>query len=215
MPEPGARDWRILCGVIAGPVFVLAFLFEGATRADYNWLRHPVSSLALGEFGWMQVVNFLVSGALLVIFATALWQRSRWAAIFVGLAGIGLIGAGLFVTDPLGGYPPGTAARVVYTPLGVAHDVFSLLFFLGLPLACIVFAIDFFRTGHQWLALDSVLTPIGFLVLFVLAGIGFGQTPGWVEWGGLFQRLSIVIGFAWITVVALSLRTSDRPARAQ
>ena len=30
------------------------------------------------------------------------------APTLVGLAGIGLIGAGIFVTDPLNGYPPGT-----------------------------------------------------------------------------------------------------------
>ena len=39
----------LVCGVIAGPLFVVAFLVEGATRAHYDPLRHPVSSLALGD----------------------------------------------------------------------------------------------------------------------------------------------------------------------
>jgi hypothetical protein len=42
----------LACGVIAGPLFVLVFVVEGATRADYDPLRHPVSSLALGYWGW-------------------------------------------------------------------------------------------------------------------------------------------------------------------
>jgi hypothetical protein len=37
----------LLCGMIAGPLFTLAWIVEGATRANYHPLRHPVSSLAL------------------------------------------------------------------------------------------------------------------------------------------------------------------------
>lgn len=40
----------LACGAIAGPLFVVAFL-EGATCDDYDPLRHPVSSLALGPSG--------------------------------------------------------------------------------------------------------------------------------------------------------------------
>jgi Protein of unknown function (DUF998) len=54
----------LACGVIAGPLFTLAWAVEGATRAHYNPLRHPVSSLELGEFGWTQRVNFIVAGLL-------------------------------------------------------------------------------------------------------------------------------------------------------
>ena len=45
----------LVCGAIAGPLFVVAFLIEGATRADYNPLRHPVSSLALGDDGEVEL----------------------------------------------------------------------------------------------------------------------------------------------------------------
>jgi len=56
------------CGVIAGPLFVGTFLVEGATRAHYNPLRHPVSSLALGEYGWTQT-TYSTSGLLHDLFA--------------------------------------------------------------------------------------------------------------------------------------------------
>jgi hypothetical protein len=62
----------LACGVIGAPLFVGAFLIEGATRADYDPLRHPVSSLALGESGWMQVANFIVAGLLMLAFACGL-----------------------------------------------------------------------------------------------------------------------------------------------
>jgi hypothetical protein len=50
------------CGVIGALFFVAAFLIEGATRAGYDPMRHPVSSLSLDGFGWTQTLNFLITG---------------------------------------------------------------------------------------------------------------------------------------------------------
>ncbi len=41
----------LAAAVIGCPLFVLVFIVEGATRADYNALRYPVSSLSIGGFG--------------------------------------------------------------------------------------------------------------------------------------------------------------------
>src|ERR671919_1019162 len=104
----------LICGVIAGPLFVIIFLIEGATRADYNPLRHPVSSLALGEFGWTQVANFIVTGLLTLAFAVGLRRALRqlggstWGPLLIAAYAVGRIGAGIFLTDPVSGYPPGT-----------------------------------------------------------------------------------------------------------
>src|SRR4029453_11324541 len=86
------------CGVAAGPLFLVTALAEGATRADYHPLRHPVSSLALGPHGWMQVANFLVAGALYLSYAVGLWRAPRTVvgtgigAILIGVAAVGLLG---------------------------------------------------------------------------------------------------------------------------
>src|SRR5688500_5416139 len=113
------------CGVVAGPLFVLSFLVQGAVKGGgYDPMRHPVSSLELGPHGWVQVATFIVTGTLIVAFAVAV--RPWWGAVVVGLVGIGLIGAGLFRTDPVSGYPPGTPPLLTeYTTLGLVHDVFS------------------------------------------------------------------------------------------
>jgi hypothetical protein len=58
-----------------GPVFVTAFLLEGAVREGYRPLRHPVSSLALGSRGWIQAGNFAVAGALFLAGTAGL---ARW-----------------------------------------------------------------------------------------------------------------------------------------
>jgi hypothetical protein len=54
------------------------------------------------------------------------------------------------------------------------------------------------------LALDSASTAITMTATTALASAGFGQAPRFVSLGGLFQRASIITGFAWLT--ALSAR---------
>ena len=116
MPERRKSRWLLWCGV-AGPIlFVVAFTVEGAIRPNYDSARMFVSLLSLGDQGWQQITNFLISGLLIVLFAFGLRQlvrqgpASRWGPILIGAVGLGLIGAGVFVTDPASGYPPRRAA---------------------------------------------------------------------------------------------------------
>lgn len=199
------------CGAVGPVLFVLVFLAEGATRADYDPLRHPVSSLQLTELGWMQTANFVITGVLVIAFAAGLRNALRrygagiWAPLLVGLVGIGFVGAGIFATEPISGYPPGTPLLPTGTLEGSLHDAFSMLVFLGLPIACCVVA---YRLGkHQRLAWVgySLATAVLFLLGFVLASLGFSQHPLFAPYGGLLQRGTIVLGLAWL--VALAVRS--------
>ena len=40
---------------------------------------------------------------------------------------------------------------------------------------------------------------------FILAGIGFKQVEGLVDYAGIFQRLSIIIGWTWISLLSLKV----------
>ena len=83
----------LIAGAIAGPLFVVTVLVQGAIRADYDPLRHPGSSLALGEFGWIQDVNFIVAGVLTLAFAVGLrhvpvpspHKRAMWGPLLYDL----------------------------------------------------------------------------------------------------------------------------------
>ena len=95
--KKSAKTKRLLaCGAIAGPLFVLVFLVEGASRASYDPLRHPVSSLALGPSGWTQSLNFVVAGLLTLAFAFGLKRVLRpgkgsvWGPLLVGIWAVGL-----------------------------------------------------------------------------------------------------------------------------
>jgi hypothetical protein len=76
-------------------------------------LRHPVSALALGDFGWVQTVVLRVTGLLALAFALGTPRAARpgiSAAVLIAVWGLGIFVAGIFPTDPVSGYPPGTPA---------------------------------------------------------------------------------------------------------
>ncbi|GAA3817015.1 hypothetical protein GCM10022226_42100 [Sphaerisporangium flaviroseum] len=92
------------------------------------------------------------------------------------------------------------------TAHGASHDAFSALFFLGLPAACLVAAYRFAVLGRKGWAAYSAGTAVAFLGCFVLTGMGFARQPALAPIAGLMQRLTIVIGWAWVVALALHLR---------
>jgi hypothetical membrane protein len=202
----------LACGVIAGPLFVVTLLIEGATRPHYNALRHPGSSLALGDTGWTQDVNFIVSGLLTLAFAIGLRRALRhgrgstWGPLLAGCWAIGLLGAGVFLTDPVNGYPPGTPDLVKHPSVhGALHDLFSVPGFLALAVCCFVLGRRFAARGERAWAIYSVVNGLVILVSFGLSGAAFRQVEGLVDVGGLLQRITVVAIWSWLTLLAVHL----------
>jgi uncharacterized protein DUF998 len=203
--------------VAAGPVFAAVFLLEGAVRDDYRPLRHPVSSLALGPRGWIQAGNFAVAGMLVLAGAAGVARAGdraasrRAAPALIGAAGAGLIGSAVFTTDPVSGYPPGTPDALTQpSRAGTAHNLAAVPVFICLPAAALACAWRSWRAGQRRFGLYSTGTAVTMLSAMALAGAGFGQSPRLVNLGGLFQRASIITGFAWLT--ALSAHVLRSPA---
>jgi hypothetical protein len=122
--------------------------------------------------------------------------------------GVGLIGAGIFVTDPVGGYP--TAASPV-TWHGQLHDVaFSLPGFAALTLAMLVASVVFARRQSGWFALYSALSGVTFAVLFAFATLGFAGIDPWTSAAGLWQRLCVSVGWLWLVLLAADRRRATR-----
>ena len=208
----------LICGALAGPFFTIVWLVQGLTRANYDPMRYAISSLSVGEFGWIQIANFLITGTLILAFSVELWRHgatlrgssgSVWGPLLIGLVGIGLIGSGIFVTDPLNGYPPGTPViPTERTWHGILHDLFGIPFFLGLPIACFVFARFFTRQSERSWAWYSRLSGIGMFAVFVVARLGFRLLPTYPDLAanfGLLQRITVTIGLAWLTLLAVNM----------
>lgn len=179
-------------GLVVGPVFTATYLADGAARAHYKPLRHPVSCLALGERGWTQTANFIVAGLLCLAFAVGLWHAgpSHWGALLVGVWALGMLSGAIFPTDPVSGYPPGTSDRLEHsTRQGVLHTLLSMVGVVALTAACFVFA----WPGTRGWAIYSVASGVLFAATMALAAVAFAQQERLVAVGGLIQRVSVTI----------------------
>jgi hypothetical protein len=68
MPAEEAARTKILlaCGVVAGPVFLVVSLLQVLTREGFDITRHALSFPSIGDWGWIQITNFIVTGLLFV-----------------------------------------------------------------------------------------------------------------------------------------------------
>lgn len=127
-------------GVVGPPLFIAVFAVTSLVPpAGYDPLRHAVSAFALGAYGWVQTVSFLLTGGLVLAFAFGMRQvfardgGGRLVAVVVGLVGVGLVGSGIFAADPVSAgataaapYPPGVPFTEERTVPGVLHDLFGV-----------------------------------------------------------------------------------------
>lgn len=205
---------KLLYAGIVGPLlFIVVFLIEGATRPGYSAWRNMVSQLATGDGGWLQVLNFLLWGTLAIVFAIGLrsaltgTRGSIAAPAFFVLYGVALLAAGIFSTDPGLGYPPG--APVVHTTHGLIHGFSGLTVFVSLAAAAFVMSVHFAtESGARVWAIYSA--AVGALILgFFFGGFALSAIDSSQMLGGLYQRITIIAGWTWISMLALHLLRSN------
>ena len=211
----GKTRLLLICGALASPFFTIIWFLTGLTRDNYDPMRHPISALALGESGWTQVTNFIITGVLTLTLAYGLQMalpsrdESKWGLILFYMVAIGFLGDGPFVTDPLNGYPPGTSVLPVSLTLSGSIHLLFASFIFGLPTACLVLAQLFAAQGEQNWAIYSRVTAIAFIIIYFIGMAGFLQVEGLVNYAGLFQRISLTIGLAWMTLLPIYLLNSS------
>jgi Protein of unknown function (DUF998) len=134
----------------------------------------------------------------------------------VAAAGVGLIGSGLFVTDPVGGFPPHSAPAAeprddaapvspARTWEGKLHNLSAIPIFACIPVAGLAAAVAAVRARDYRWACYSGSSSLAMVGSFVLFGAAFGGERNLARSAGIFQRLSIAAGSGWVT--ALSCRT--------
>jgi hypothetical protein len=178
-------------GAVAGPLVLGVVGAQVVAHDTFDPRLHPLSSLSLGSYGWIQISNFIVVGLLVLGFATGLGRVLREGPgrtagpVLVGLNGVSLIVAGLFLADPVNGYPEGMADAV--TAHGVVHSIAPSIAGLTGLAGYIVFARRFARlrqrgltvlcivVGPVELALNAAAVAMGdFRVMLLAAGVGWG-----------------------------------------
>ena len=187
----------IIGPLLLGSVITLLTIGESDFMTSIGWkLLAPLdwpSGLALGPFGWIMTITFLVSGLLMIVFAWGFrlsLPRTRLATISIWLlvlAGVGLIGL-ISPTDK-------TMDRPLRTWHGILHD--SSFTVIGLTLMPAMILLGFiFLKDKRWknLAVYTWITVALAIPTFWLKGFAF-----------YIFLLAILV---WCEVIALRLRST-------
>jgi Protein of unknown function (DUF998) len=208
----------LACGLIAGPLYIVVGLIQILIRPGYDITRHDLSLMSNGDLGWIQITNFLLSGLLTIAGAVGMRRVMRgsrggtWGPLLVGVYGLGLIGAGLFVADPAFGFPPGTPAGAPNTISwhGLMHFVSGGVGFLALIAACFVFARRFVAHREPGWATYSVITGVLFFAAFIGIATGSQQGGSILTVVTLAFTVAVVLGWAWVSAMAARLMKEQR-----
>jgi hypothetical protein len=178
------QQFLLTCGILAGPIYILVSALEILTREGFDITRHTWSVLSNGDWGWVHIVNFLVTGLLTILGAMGLRQSLKgekggtWGPILLAVYGLCLVAAGIFKADPVDGFPPGTplGTPTTISTSGMLHFLFGMIGFVALIAASITF-FRLFRSlrqdGFAWFSLATgVYFLVGFMSIIVLSGLG-------------------------------------------
>jgi hypothetical membrane protein len=194
-----------LAGII-GPIwFTTLVVVQGVLVPDYSHVRMPISALAAWPTGWIQTLNFYVSGALTIAFGFGLQhavqptRQGRTGFVLLVVGGIGLVLAGVFPWRMVDGVPTETPPHVVGAVMTFAATGLGLIVFSRRMVA-----------DPRWhdLATYTMYSGIAVLLLFVTVGF-FAIDDGAPlhAWAGLIQRVLCAVWFACLIVLAVRVRT--------
>ncbi|MEU7608839.1 DUF998 domain-containing protein [Micromonospora sp. NPDC049204] len=187
-------------GAAAGPLFVVVAAAQVLTRDGFDLSRQPLSLLALGDLGWIQIANFVLTGLLALAGAVGLRRTLRgepggtWGPALIAVHGLGLVIGGVLVSDPSMGWPAGapegTPDTVSWHAIG--HGVGAGLAFGSLPIACLVFARTWWRAGQRGWAAYSLGSATA--IVAILA---------WPDQDTLSIRMALacLVTFGWLTAL--------------
>lgn len=183
--------------ILLGSVITLLTIVECDFMTSIGWrLRAPLdwpSGLALGPYGWIMTLTFLISGLFIIIFAAGFrlsLPKTRLASISIWLlilAGIGMIGL-ISPTDK-------TIRTTPKTWHGILHDSSFVLIGLTLMPAMILLGFVFLK-DERWknLAVYTWITVALAVPTFWMKGFAF-----------YLFLLAILI---WCEVVAFRLKST-------
>jgi hypothetical protein len=195
-------------GILTGPFYVVVVLIQALLRPGFNLSRDDASLLSNGSFGWIQVVNFMVTGVMVICYAAGVrrglrgGRRATWGAGLLALYGVGLIAAGIFVADPMNGFPAGApvAHPATMTLHGVLHIASAAIGFAGLIASCFVLGSRLSSDGNQHLAIASRGTGVIFFAGF--AAVASGSSSSVVV--AAFW-LALLVAWGWLAALAVHL----------
>jgi hypothetical protein len=207
LPRPARRALQLALALIV--VYVFLDAIAQLLPPHYSPISQAESDLAVGPFGYIMTVNFLVRGLLSLSFlygftaATTIGRRTRLGVLFLGVWAVGAFVLAAFPTDV------GTGPTVH----GTVHLVTALVAFLAGAVGILLLSVHFteeprlaaFRTPAL------LLSILGFIALLAMF-LGDGRPRIGDEVGGLLERIFLGLVLLWMALVSLHmLRARSRP----
>ncbi|WP_235008200.1 DUF998 domain-containing protein [Microbacterium timonense] len=202
-------------GVVAGPFYVVVALVLALTRPGFQLSEHALSLLMLGEWGWMQRLNLILTAFMVLAAAWGFFRairngRGLAIAVLVGVYGICLILSAIFPPDPVAGFPPGSGGGTASLS-GILHLVFGALGFAALAAAAFAYAGWCRSIGARpragWAITLGVLVLLGFF-----GGAAFATIP----LGVLLLWIAVLAGWLWLALASIHVYAwSPHPVRVQ
>jgi hypothetical protein len=179
-------------GVVAGPFYVVLGLVLAFTRPDFDLTKHALSLLTLGDLGWLQRGNLVLTGLMAIGAAIGILRairnrRGLTIGVLTIVYGAGLILSAFFAPDPVAGFPPGSEGSE-FSVSGILHLLFGALGFLAVAVAAFAHAAWSRSVGSRGRATASI-------VLGVLIIVGFVG-------GAALSINSIGVALLWVAVLA-------------
>ena len=200
----GRRRARLgaTAGMVGAAGFVAVFTVEGWRRPGHHPSSMFVSELSLGPSGWVQITNFLVTGAMIFTFGRGLAAHFRdgpgslAGPVLVQIIGMSLLASGPFTTDP-------SAMFNQVSAHGLIHGVFGALVFALAPVSCFVFHRRF-REDPAWRPVASWTLAAGVILTVGDIALKASQAPSTplFPFKGLVQRAILVTFMGWLFAVA-------------
>ncbi len=204
-PSDDPQTTRLLtCGIVAGPLLLVVWALQAFSRNGFDPTRHPMSLLSLGNLGWIQIANFVVTGALVMALAVGVrrvlhpGRGGTWGPRLVGAMGAGLVTAGVFVTDAGAGFPAGAPAGAPeMTWHGALHEVGYVVVMLSWTASCLVLRRRFRAAAEPGLARLCMAS--------VIAVVAISAVPH-LDSFTIRIAVATAVQFAFLGVVAARLR---------
>jgi len=204
------RQLAAWAGMIGSALFVTVFTLEGWLRPGYDARSTFISELSIGPRGWIQIINFIILGALFLVFTWGVadefrdGKASKAGPVLLTIIGFSFLVSGPLVTDLA------TTPRNQMSLHGILHGIFGALVFSLSPISCFVFWRRF-RQDPQWQHLQGWTLAAGIIttVAVILLSVSTKNpvTPNaFTEWNGLIQRMVIIPYLIWIFTFAFALR---------
>jgi hypothetical protein len=204
--KPQSRMLRAggTAGIVGPALFAVVFILQNVVRTDDDAIAEPVSALSIGAYGWVQRLNFVVFGVLLLVFAAALHRGVASSRLgWLGPTLLSVAGAGLLVAATFSLARDETGA--IYDPS--FHQVGGMMFFGGTALGLIALSR---RLAHdpQWRNLSRYSLGAGIASIaggVVINALALPDDAPLHGEAGLIQRI-IVLAFIFPALITLGHR---------